>query len=98
LKGLLEILSEIDFDRFSKPASTMCESSSMRNAEFSDVKADNPTILTQLGDFIACHCTHGMKTPVAIDLPESGTAHLCCLKCAVDFIFKDRAKNKITIR
>jgi hypothetical protein len=69
----------------------------LRSADYSEIKSDNPTILTQLGDYITTFCTHGLKKPLATE-KDGNVVYLCCLKCAVEFLFKDRAKNKITQR
>ena len=65
--------------------------------EFTDVKVDNPTILAMLGDYIEANCSHGLKKPVSME-KDGEVVYLCCLKCAVEVLFKDRAKNKITLR
>ena len=79
----------------------MCSDSSssvvVRTSEYHESKENNPTILTQLGEFISFNCTHGAKNPVAVE-QDGKTVQLCCLKCAVAFILKDRAKGKITSR
>ena len=69
----------------------------LRPADYTDVKVDNPTILTQLGDYITINCSHGLKKPVAIE-KDGDIVYMCCLKCTIEFLFKDRAKNKITSR
>lgn len=68
---------------------------SLRSAEYSEVKADNPTILSDLGQYITLNCPHGAKNPLAFER-DGATTHLCCLKCAVEFILKDRVKARIS--
>ena len=79
----------------------MCSDSSssvvVRNSEYLESKENNPTILIQLGEFIAFNCSHGAKNPMAVE-QDGKIVQLCCLKCAVEFILKDRAKGKITSR
>jgi hypothetical protein len=68
----------------------------IRLSDLSELKVDQPAILS---DFLAheSNCTHGLKKPVMVDM-DSTSVHVCCLKCAVDFIFKERVNKKITVR
>ena len=68
-------------------------------AEYADGKADNPGILKELDDYISFQCTHGAKKPISHrNSEQSEPAVYCCLKCAVDFIWRQRANSKITSR
>jgi len=77
--------------------STSTVMSILAPAEYSDVKVDNPNILNDLGQYITLYCNHGAKSPVSIQV-DGKVTHLCCLRCVVDFILKDRVKARITVR
>jgi hypothetical protein len=69
-------------------------------AEYIDGKASSPdSILKELGEYISFHCTHGAKKPISHRNSEQfEPAVYCCLKCAVDFIWRQRANSKIINR
>ena len=69
-------------------------------AEYVDGKTSSPSsILKDLGDYISFHCTHGAKQPIShrVSEKEEPTVY-CCLKCSVDFIWKQRMDGLITSR
>jgi hypothetical protein len=68
-------------------------------AEYADAKGDMNTVLKELEDFITVNCTHGAKKPLSHQVVEGESpAIYCCLRCAVDFIWKQRARSKIIQR
>jgi hypothetical protein len=69
--------------------------------EYNDAKGgDSPdSILRELEEFITANCTHGAKKPLSHQVEEGAAPSIyCCLKCAVDFVWRQRARSKIVQR
>jgi hypothetical protein len=79
----------------------MCDLPSTKTVEYGDAaKGDSPdSILKELEDFIVANCTHGAKKPISHQIEKNVPPPVyCCLKCAVNFIWRQRANSKITVR
>lgn len=75
------------------------DSSITKPAEYADARGDMNTTLKDLEDYITLFCTHGAKKPISHQTSEGAPpAIYCCLRCAVDFTWKQRARSKITVR